>query len=170
MQAVVTAGDQQEDRNNRVNRRTVKVADAGVMRGEAANSDGRKAVTDGVKRRHPGKPQRQRAGDGQQNVDEPQRFCRFGNSRAHFVILQRPGHLRPVQLHPTDAEYRQDRDRQHNDPHPAKPLQHLAIEKDGMRQRVEANQRGCARGGEAREGFKKRIGYRQVWLLGEDKG
>ncbi|MNP87299.1 hypothetical protein D3C76_1880990 [compost metagenome] len=64
MQTIVTAGDEQEDRNNGVDGRAVKIADAGIMGGESPNRDGGKAVADSIKGRHSGEPQRQRTGDG----------------------------------------------------------------------------------------------------------
>ncbi len=136
---------------------------------EAANSDSRKAMADGIKGIHSSKPQRQRTGDGQQDINQPQGFRRFRNSRAHFVIFQRAGHFCAIELHPTHAEDRQYRNRQHDDPHTAKPLQHLAIKEDGMRERIQPHQRSGPRGGQARERFKKRIGNREVRAFREDK-
>ncbi|MOA43729.1 hypothetical protein D3C78_1659080 [compost metagenome] len=99
---------------------------------ETANSDGRETVADGVKHRHASAPKCQRTGNSQQNVNQPQGFGRFGNAWAHFVIFQRAWHFCAVQLHATDAEDRQYRHCQHNDPHPAHPLQHLPIEQNGF--------------------------------------
>ncbi|MNP40130.1 hypothetical protein D3C76_1337420 [compost metagenome] len=65
MQAVVTPGDQQEDSNNGVDGRAVEVADASVVSREPANRNRRKAVSNRIESRHPGKPQGQRTGDGQ---------------------------------------------------------------------------------------------------------
>ncbi|MNV47480.1 hypothetical protein D3C71_1393500 [compost metagenome] len=132
VQAVVTTGDQQENSNNGVDGGTGVVTDAGIVGREAANGDGREAMAYGVEHRHAGPPERQRAGNGQQNINQPQGFSRFGNARAHFVIFQRARHFSPVQLHPPDTEDRQYRYGQHNDPHPAHPLQHLPIEQDGF--------------------------------------
>ena len=75
-------------------------------------------------------------------LPEPQCLRRLGNTRTHLVILQRAGHFRAVELHPPDAEDRQNRYRQHNDPHAAEPLQHLAIKEDSVRKRVQPHQSG----------------------------
>ncbi|MNH42110.1 hypothetical protein D3C79_1037450 [compost metagenome] len=63
MQAIVTAGDQQEDSDNGVDRWAVEIANTGIMGREAANRDGGKAVAYCIKGWHPGEPQRQRTGD-----------------------------------------------------------------------------------------------------------
>ncbi len=49
MQAVVTARNQQEYRDNSVNCWAVKITDAGIVSGKATNGDSREAVPNRVK-------------------------------------------------------------------------------------------------------------------------
>ena len=54
-----------------------------------------------------------------------------------LLVLHRSRHLGAVDLHAADAEQRQDRDREHDDPHAAEPAQQVAPQIDGARQELE---------------------------------
>ena len=69
VQAVVTAGNQQEHGDDGVDGRTGVITDTGVVGRKAADGDGRETVADGIEHRHSCSPERQRTGYGQQHID-----------------------------------------------------------------------------------------------------
>ncbi len=83
-------------------------------------------------------------------------------------VLHGPGHLGAVDLHAADAEHRQNRDREHDDPHAAEPAQQVAPQIDGAGQELDARENRTARGGEAGGGFEVGLGEveRQVMPQG----
>ena len=170
MQAEVHPGNQQEHHDNQVDHRAVEMAHAGVVGREAADSDGRKGMTDGIKQIHARQPQQQGAGYGQQQVDVPQGFGRFGNPGRHLVVFHRPGYFGTKQLHAADAKNGQNCHRQHYDAHAAQPLQHLAIEQDRLGQGVQTADHGGACGGETGKGFEEGLGHRHIRLGTEHEG
>ncbi len=123
-----------EHHRDHVDQRAVEITHAGVVGREAADRDGRKGVADRIEHAHAGQPVGQAAGNGQAQIDVPQRLGRLGDARRQLAVLHRAGRLGPVQLHATDAEHRQYRDRQHDDAHAAEPLQLLTVVEDRHRQ------------------------------------
>src|SRR5690606_14751901 len=162
MQGKVDPGEDHEQQADQLDRRAVVIADAGVMAGEAANGHGGETVADGSEQRHDGQPVGDRAGQGQATIDEPQYLGGFGDARGELVFLQRARHFRPVQLHAADAQQRQYRHGQHDDPHAAEPLQLLTVEQQGARQGIEPGDHGGAGGRQPGEGFEHRISDGQV--------
>lgn len=66
---------------------------------EAANSDSRKAMeADGIKGIHSSNHNASATGDGQQDINQPQGFRRFRNSRAHFVMSLRGSGIYAIEL------------------------------------------------------------------------
>src|SRR5690606_26618456 len=145
--------------------RAVVVADAGVVGREAADRHGGETVTDGIEQAHARRPVGQSARQGQAGVDEPEHLRRFGDAWSQLVVLQRARHLRPVQLHAADAQQRQYRHRQYDDPHAAEPLQLLPVEQQRPGQGIEPGDDSGAGGGQAGEGFEHRIGHAQIGQL-----
>src|SRR5690606_20164367 len=88
-----------------------------------------------------------------------------GDAWSQLVVLQRARHLRPVQLHAADAQQRQYRHRQYDDPHAAEPLQLLPVEQQRPGQGIEPGDDSGAGGGQAGEGFEHRIGHAQIGQL-----
>src|SRR5690606_11845191 len=162
MQGKGDTGQDHEQHADQLDRRAVVIADAGVMGGEAANGHGGKTVADGIEQRHASQPVGARAGQGQATVDEPQYLGGLGDAWGELVFLQRTRHLRPVQLHAADAQQRQYRYGQHDDPHATEPLQLLAVEQQGARQGIEPGDHGGAGGRQPGEGFEHRISDGQV--------
>ena len=99
---------------------------------------------------------------GEQQVEIPQRLGGLGDSRCELRVLHGPRRLGAVELHPADAEHRQDGDRQHDDPHAAEPLQQVTVEEHRLGEIVEPGDDRRPGGGEARDGLEHRIGERQV--------
>ncbi len=115
-----------------------EVRDAVGLRGEPPGRQRGEPVGDGVVevhvRRHPGQVQRvQERGQehGEPEVDEPQRAGGFGDPRSQLLEF-RAGRFRRHQLGAVDRDFRQDRDHQHDDPHPAEPLGELSPHQQGV--------------------------------------
>ena len=162
MQRKVDARDQHEQDADRLNQRTVVIADTGVVGREAANGNGREAVADSVEQIHAGGPVGQRAGDGQAGVDVPEHLGGFGDTWGELIFLQRARHLGAVQLHAAHAQHRQNGYRQYDDPHAAKPLQLLAVIQQRAWQGIQPGDDCGAGGGQPRKGLEHRIGHAQV--------
>ena len=95
-------------------------------------------------------------------VHQPQRLGGLGDARRQLGVLHRAGRFGAVHLHAADAQQRQDGHRQHDDAHAAQPVQRVAPQVHGVRQRVEPADHGGAGGRESRHGLEVGVGERQV--------
>ena len=128
MQRETNTADQHEHGGDNVDGRAVPVRHGRIVGGEAAGGNSAETVANGIEHSHAGQPVGQRAGDGDGQVDVPQRLGGLGDARRQLGLLHRAGDFRLVQLHATNAQHRQDRHRQHDNAHAAQPLQLLAVE------------------------------------------
>ena len=139
------------------------------MGGETAGGHGAEAVGDGVEQGHTGEPVGRSACHGNEQVQVPQRLGGFGDARGQLGVLHRPRNLRFVQLHAPDAQHGQDRHRQHDNAHAAKPLQLLAVIENRFWQRIQTGKHRGAGGGQAGHGFKHRVGETHRSVGGNQK-
>jgi hypothetical protein len=81
------------------------------------------------------------------------------------------GRLEAEQLHAADAEVGQDRDAEHDEPHPAEPLRQAAPEQDARRcDGLDVGEHGRARGREAGHRLEERGGRGWSCVAGEEVG
>ena len=125
------------------------MTDGRIIGRETTDAHGGETVYGGIKQAHAGCPIRQRTGQRQERVHIPQRFGGFGNAWGQFGVFHRAWHFRPVQLHTTDAQHRQNRDSQNDNPHATQPLQLLPIPEDGFRQMLKPRHHRGSGGGPA---------------------
>lgn len=124
-------------------------------------------MADGIKGGHARQPIAQGAGDGQGQIDVPERLGGFGDARGQLVVLDRAWRFGAVELHAADTEHGQYGHRQHDDSHAAEPLQLLPVVTHGFGQAVQASHDGGAGGGQPGEGFEGGIGKAQVGFGGQ---
>src|SRR5688500_17708624 len=106
------------------------MAEARVVRREAAERQRRKRVHHRVEAAHAAEPVTKRARRRDADVHEPQRLRRILDARGEPALLEWPRRLRIEDLAAADAEQRQYRDGEHDEPHAAEPLQKTAPEID----------------------------------------
>ena len=170
MEREIDPGDQQKHNRNHLDQRTVEIPHAGIMGGKTTNCDCRKRVTDGIEKAHARSPVGQRAGNGQPQINVPERLGRFGNTRRQFGILHRPRRFRAIELHTTDTQHWQYRNSQHDDSHATQPLQLLPIKENRWRQSIQTDNHCRARCRQTGNRLEYRIGYRDMRILREDEG
>jgi hypothetical protein len=141
--------------------RRVEVAEAGVVRREAAQRQRRAHVHEGVRPAHAAPAVGEEARQRQREVQQVQRLGGVGDARRQLGFLERSRRLRLEHLRAADAEHRQDRHRQHQDAHAADPLQEVAPDVDRQRQVVEPDEHRRAGGRHCRDAFEVRAGERQ---------
>ena len=149
--------------------RALEVPEARVVGREPSDRDRREAVRDGVEPVHARRPVADRAEDRQPEVDVPEGLGGLGDPGGEPLVLHWPGGLRPVELEPPDPEHRQDGDREHDDPHAAQPLEHLAVKEQRPGQRVDPGDDRRAGGGEPRNRFEHRVGHRHLGVVEEQE-
>src|SRR5690606_18705679 len=169
VQGEVCTGNQDEDGADQQDSVALKVTDALIVGGKSAVGDGGKGMTQGFKPVHSRRPVGQTAGQGEHEIDQEQCFGGFGNPWCELVVIDRSRRCGAIQLHTTDAQHGQNRDRDHDNPDPAKPLQLMAVVQDGGRQLVQPADDGGAGGGEPGDCFKHGVGKRQAEAIGEDQ-
>ena len=125
---------------------------------------------DGIERGHARQPVCEGTGDGQSQIDVPQRFGGLGDAGCEFGVLHRAGGFGAIELHASDAQHGQDRNRQDDDAHTPQPLQLRAIVEDSVRQAVQTEQHRGAGGGQAGYGLEYRVGEAHVRMLRQHKG
>ncbi len=126
-------------------------------------------MTDGIEQGHARHPVRQGAEGGEQQIDEPERLGRLGDTRGDLVVLDRPRNFGAIELHAPDAEQRQYGYRQHYDPHAPQPLQQLAIEQKRLGQVVQPGEHGRPRGGQAGKRLEEGLGHRHAGHLSQQE-
>ena len=94
--------------------------------------------------------------DRERDVEEPQPARRRTDSLGQRVDL-RARHLRVEELPASDPKPRQDREREHDDPHASDPLRELAPEEERMIDRVHVGQDRCPGRREAGHGLEERV-------------
>ena len=116
-------------------------------------------MVDRFEERHLTEPQEQDLNSREGQVDEPQPFGRFAESGRQSV-RHRPWRLSPRELNRAHTEKGQNRNGQHDDPHPSDPLAQGTPEHDAMGQQARVRDDGCTRRGYTCCGLEDRI--RQV--------
>ncbi|MNC85276.1 hypothetical protein D3C83_08670 [compost metagenome] len=131
------------------------------MRRESTQRQGREAVNHRVEPGHAGGVITQKAGERQDGVDRPQPLRGFGQARGELPLLHRPRDFRLGDLPAADTQHGKDRDHQHDDAHPAQPLQFGAPDVDRCRELVEVGEYCRAGRGQSRYRLEVSIGERQ---------
>jgi len=151
------ATQEHEYRRDQVDRRVIEIREARVMRRETAGRKRAECMSDRIEKAHSGEPVPGRAEEGQSRVYGPQRLGRLRDARRQLLVLHRSRCLGLVQRHAADAEYRQQRDRQHDDAHATQPLDLLAVIQDRPRQGIETDDYRGSRGREAGYSLEHRV-------------
>ena len=169
VQGEARAAEEHEHGGDRLDAHAVEMLEAGIVGREARGGHGAERMCDRIEEVHADDPVGRDAGDGQRQVDRPERLRRLRDARRQLVVLHRARRLRLVERHAADAEDRQDRDGQHDDAHAAEPLDLLAVIEDGLRQLVEADDDRRSRGREAGHGLEHGIREREVRHVAEEE-
>ena len=107
MQRKVGARQQHKDGRHHLDHRLIdKISETGIVGGEAADGDGRKAVTYGIKEIHARQPVADDTEHGQTKIDIPERLGRLGDTRCQFAIFHRSRRLGTIELHTANTEHR----------------------------------------------------------------
>ncbi len=163
MQREIGAAQEHEHHEDQRNRRAVEIGDAGVVRRYARCRDSREAVADRIERCHARKPETERTGSRETDVNEPERLRGLRDARRELFVLDRTRRLGLVQRHAADAEHRHERDCQNHDSHAAEPVDLLAVVEDRLRQLVEADDHG--RAGRREAGHPLEVGVERIRQL-----
>ena len=155
----IDAAQQRRPNNHPFNRRRIKKRNVAVMRGKAPQRKRRHRMAHRIKPVHPRPMQRNRNPQRASQIKLPKLFCRLRNARRGFVFVH-PRNLRLKQLRPPHAQHRQNRHRQHDNPHAPQPVEHMPPKVDRRRQIVQIRNHRRPRCRQPAHRFKKRIGKR----------
>ena len=147
----------------------VKMRQRIVIAGKTAQTGDGKSVNQRIPPIHTGFIQRQTAGDGQQNIGNPQPLGGFGNARGEAGFFHRRGHFHLEELAATNAQQRQNGNDQHDDAHAANPVQKGAPDVERARQAFHVRQNAGAGGGQSGIGFKVSVGKAQVNIVEQQR-
>ena len=155
------AGNGSHD-NHHFNGHGIEIGNAVVVGGKAAQRHRRHGVADGVKPAHARPMQRQKTRHGDGKIGHPQLFGHLRNARRQFAVFIHAGDFGFEKLPAAHAEHGQNCHRQHDNPHAAEPIEHMAPKIERRRERVEAVDYAGAGGGEPRHRLEKRIGVAHI--------
>ena len=162
---VVRAGEQHEERHHPLRGRRERRRGVGLGREPAGRHDAER-VRDRLVEVHPlvdaGPAESCEEEDEQRrepDVQGPEQPRRLADPLGELRDL-RPGHLVLEELSPPDAQAREDRDRQHDDPHPSEPLRELPPQAERPRDLVVVGD--DARAGRREAGHALEVGVDRV--------
>ena len=137
----------------------------------------RERMRDGVERIHvrcePGEVERveeHHLEEGEAEIREPEHAGGLGDAWRELLDTG-AGRFGVHQLRTPDREFGEDRDREHDDPHPAEPLGELSPQEQGVGVTIERDlaHHGRSRGGEAAHRLEQRVRGSGERRLGSDE-
>ncbi len=160
--------DHHEDTQDHLDGHGVEGPDTGVAGGEAAQTERREGVADGIEPAHPGQLEGQDAGDGDAQIHGPEDGRGVADAGGEFGVLDGSRDLGAQELHAADPQQGQDGHRQDDDPHAPQPVEGMAPEVDGWLRRIEPRHHRGPGGGEPGHGLEE--GVREGHVLVQHQG
>lgn len=152
----VDAGDDEEERTDKLDEGGMIPAEARLMGGEAARGEGGHGVVDGIEKGHAALQIEHGTEEGQSDIDEPQGTRSVLDARMQFLEAD-ARHLGAEHLDGTWFDARKHGQREDHDAETAHPLGEAAPIEDAMRLGVNIVEDGTSRGRKPRHRLQEGI-------------